>query len=281
MQHAWAILELVQPTSNEGSVLNGVRAVLLDLDGVMYRGAQLCHGAADFVRYVRSRDIRTFFLSNNSRSGPDVVARKLTSLDVPTPDHEVITAAELAVEYLAGLRRKGSVAVLGSDWLCDQLQAAGWALAGEDASCVLVGLDHQFTYAKLQTGVEALLRGASFVGANRDPVNPIEGTLEPGCGALVAALETATGRRAKCIGKPSLRILHKALGRLGLHPQQTLMVGDSLVSDMALARRGGTRSALLLSGQTDAEMARRLPPDRRPDLVLADLADLHALWQRT
>ncbi|HEY8693115.1 MAG TPA: HAD-IIA family hydrolase [Chloroflexota bacterium] len=261
-------------------VLSGIRAVLLDLDGVMYRGVQLCHGAAEFVRFARARNIRTFFLSNNSRSGPEVVARKLTGLDVATPAEEVITAAELAVEHLAGLRRKGSVAVIGSDWLAEQLQAAGWSLAGAEADCVLVGLDHQFSYAKLRLGVDALLGGARFVAANRDPVNPIEETLEPGCGALVAALETATGRRASCIGKPSLRILHKALARLQLRPAQTLMVGDSLVSDMALARRGGTHSALLLSGQTNAEMACRLPAARRPDLVLEDLAELQALWQR-
>jgi NagD protein len=265
-------------TQDPEEILSGVRAVLLDLDGVMYRGAQLCHGAAEFVRFARARALRTFFLSNNSRSGPEVVAAKLTSLDVPTPPDEVITAAELAVEYMAGVRRKGSVAVIGSDWLAEQLEANRWKLAGADASYVLVGLDHQFSYAKLRIGVEALLGGAAFVGLNRDPVNPIEKTLEPGCGALVAALETATGRRAQCIGKPSLRILRKALARLDLRADEALMVGDSLVSDMVLARRGGTHSALLLSGQTDATMAARLPAGRRPDMVLADLAELHAHW---
>lgn len=265
---------------SDRSVLTGIRAVLLDLDGVMYRGAKLCHGAAEFVRFVRAQGIRTFFLSNNSRSGPEVVAGKLTSLDVPTPDEEVITAAELSVEYLARQRRKGSVAVLGSDWLSEQLAAAGWTPGGNDADCVLVGLDHQFTYAKLQTGVEALLAGAAFVAANRDPVNPIEKTLEPGCGALVAALETATGRRARCMGKPSLTMLHKALARMQVRSDQALMVGDSLVSDMALARRGGTHSALLLSGQTNAEMVHSLPASHRPDLVLDDLAALEAAWRR-
>ena len=264
---------------SDRQLLAGIRAVLLDLDGVMYRGAKLCSGAAEFVHYVRQRGIRTFFLSNNSRSGPDVVARKLTSLDVPTPDEEVITAAELAVEYLSRQRRKGSVAVLGSDWLSEQLEAVGWRAGGDDADCVLVGLDHQFTYAKLETGVDALLGGAAFVAANRDPVNPIEHTLEPGCGALVAALETATGRRARCMGKPTLTMLRQALARMQLRPDQALMVGDSLVSDMALARRGGTHSALLLSGQTSAEMAQALPPSHRPDLVLEDLAGLHKLWR--
>jgi len=119
------------------------------------------------------------------------------------------------------------------------------------------------------------------VAANRDPVNPIEGTLEPGCGCIVAALETATDRRPVCIGKPSLRILRKALARLDLRPERTLMVGDSLVSDMLLARRGGTHSALLLSGQTSRATADRLPPNRRPDIVAADLADLQQIWQQT
>ncbi len=260
-------------------VLANVQAVLLDLDGVMYRGAQLCNGAAEFVRWVSGRGIRPFYLSNNSRAGPEVVARKLTELGVPTADDEVITAAELTVQRLAGQRRKGSVAVIGSDWLSSQLEASGWRLDGAGADCVVVGLDHQFSYAKLGIGVDALLGGAAFVAANRDPVNPIEGTLEPGCGSIVAALETATSRRAMCVGKPSLAILRKALARLGLAPNQTLMVGDSLVSDMVLARRGGTHSALLLSGQTSRAMAERLPPGRQPDLVLEDLAELGSVWR--
>jgi HAD superfamily hydrolase (TIGR01450 family) len=260
--------------------MKAIRAVLLDLDGAMYRGVQLCHGAAEFVHFLRKQEIRPFYLSNNSRSGPEVVARKLTDLGVPTADDEVITAAELVVEHMAGIRNKGSVAVIGSDWLSEQLVTQGWKLAGADAATVVVGLDHQFSYAKLRLGVDALLGGAVFVAANRDPVNPIEETLEPGCGAIVAALETATSRRALCIGKPSLRILRKALARLGLEPSETMMAGDSLVSDMVLARRGGTHSALLLSGQTSRSMAERLPANRRPDLVLEDLAELHARWER-
>ena len=95
--------------------LSKPRAVLLDLDGVMYRGAQLCNGAAEFVRAMRARAIRPFYLSNNSRAGADVVAKKLTSLGVPTADQEVVTAAELTVDYLAAQRRKGTVSVIGSD----------------------------------------------------------------------------------------------------------------------------------------------------------------------
>jgi HAD superfamily hydrolase (TIGR01450 family) len=258
--------------------MNTIRAVLLDLDGAMYRGVQLCHGAADFIRFLRQRGIQPFYLSNNSRSGPEVVAKKLAGLGVPTAEHEVITAAELVVEHMAARPRKTSVAVLGSDWLCEQLEGQGWKLAANDARYVVVGLDHQFTYAKLRIGVDALLGGAAFVAANLDPVNPIEETLEPGCGALVASLQTATSRRALCIGKPSVRILRKALGRLRLEPSQTIMVGDSLVSDMAMARRGGTHSALLLSGQTSRAMAAALPPSRRPDVVAEDMAELHARW---
>jgi len=261
-------------------VLSKIRAVLLDLDGVMYRGAQLCPGAAEFVAFIRQRGVRPFYLSNNSRSGPEVVAKKLTGLGVPTSDDEVVTAAELTVEFLSRRPEKTSVLVIGSDWLAENLQAAGWMLAGDDARCVVVGLDHQLTYAKLQMGVKALLNGALFVGVNRDPVNPIEETLELGCGSIVKSLESAVSRRAMCMGKPSLTMLHTALRRLDLRPDQTLMVGDSLVSDMVLARRGGTHSALLLSGQTTRAMAEALPPTRRPTMVLDHLAALHAAWPR-
>jgi len=259
---------------------SGLRAVLLDLDGVMYRGARLCNGAASFVSFARQRGLRPFFLSNNSRAGSDVVARKLSDLGVPTKDDEVVTAAELMVGYLAGRRHKGRLAVIGSEWVSDKLAAAGWLPAEANADCLVVGLDHALTYAKLQMGVDALLGGADFVAANLDPVNPIDRTLEPGCGAIVAALATATSRRATCIGKPSPRMLRAALDRLGVAPEQTVIVGDSLVSDMVLARRGGTHSVLLLSGQTSREMVDKLPPDRRPQLVLGDLAELEEVWRQ-
>jgi len=253
-------------------------AVLLDLDGVMYRGARLCNGAREFVEFVRGRGLRPFFLSNNSRAGANVVAAKLTQLGVPVADDEVITAAELLVEYMGG-QRPTSVALIGSDWLRQQFSAQGWEVTGAGAEYLVVGLDHELTYDKLRMGVDALLAGARFIGANRDPVNPIEDTLEPGCGCIIAALETATGRRPLCIGKPSLRILRKALVRLNLSAGQTLMVGDSLVSDMLMARRGGTHSALLLSGQTTPDMVARLPSQRQPDVVAEDLGALLRMWQ--
>ena len=258
---------------------SAIRAVLLDLDGVMYRGAKLCHGAAEFVGSMRARGIRPFYLSNNSRSGADVVAAKLTSLGVPTADDEVVTAAELVVDYLGAQRTKGRVSVIGSDWVSQNLAARGWTPSEEQADCLVVGLDHALTYEKLQMGVDALLGGARFVACNFDPVNPIERTLEPGCGSIVAALTKATDRRAVCVGKPSLRMLRVALRRLKLAPEHTVVVGDSLVSDMVLARRGSTHSVLLLSGQTTRAMADALPPARRPELVLQDLAELAAAWR--
>ncbi len=259
-------------------MFDGLRAVLLDLDGVMYRGTKLCHGAAEFVAEVRRRGLAPFYLSNNSRSGPDVVAKKLTDLGIPTASGEVVTAAETLVEYMRAKRRKGSVAVIGSDWICQQLEADGWRLTEQEPDVLVVGLDHELRYPKLQFGVDALLNGAEFVAINHDPVNPIEGTLEPGCGCIAASLEFAVGRRSVCIGKPSLRMLRKAQARLGVAAGEAMMVGDSLVSDMLLARRGGTRSALLLSGQTSRAMAGKLKGSWRPSIVADDLADLKRLW---
>jgi HAD superfamily hydrolase (TIGR01450 family) len=255
------------------------RTALLDLDGVMYRGTQLCNGAAGFVAFLRQMGVRPFYLSNNSRSGPEVVAKKLTDLGIPTADDEVITAAELLVELMSARPVKGKVTAIASDWVSQQLEQAGWQLADSGADCVVVGLDHAFTYAKLRQGVDALLGGAELIAANMDPVNPIEGTLEPGCGALVSAFVTATSVQPACVGKPTLTMLDRALKRMSLRPDQAVMVGDSLVSDMVLARRGGTRSVLLLSGQTSRDMADALPPSERPDLVLDDLAALLAAWR--
>lgn len=259
---------------------SALRALLLDLDGTIYRGNRLCNGAQDLVRWVRQTGRQTFFLSNNSRAGGDTVAEKLTALGIPTPRTEVITSAELLVRRLAQRRTRGSLALIGSPWLASELANAGWRVDGSPADVLAVGLDHQFDYGKLRMGVQALLDGAEFLAANRDPVNPIEGTLEPGCGSIVAALEAATGVRASCVGKPSLAMLRLALASLDLRPEQTLMVGDSLVSDMELARRGKTHSALVLSGQTSRDMVERLPLSRRPELIIHDMAELLAVWKQ-
>ncbi len=258
-----------------------IKAVLLDLDGVMYRGMQLCNGAEAFVAFLRRRGVAPFFLSNNSRSGPEVVAQKLTSMGVPVDRAEVITAAEMLVAYMARRPHKGKAAVIGSEWLQNGLAQSGWQIVTKEADCLVVGLDHQLDYPKLRMGVELLLNGAEFIAANRDRVNPIENTLEPGCGAIVAALETSTGLRPRCIGKPNVAMLRLALDRLGIQPHEAVMVGDSLDSDMPMARRGHAHSVLVMSGQTDMKLVNRLLPQHRPELILADLAELQATWEKT
>ncbi|HUZ78831.1 MAG TPA: HAD-IIA family hydrolase [Chloroflexota bacterium] len=257
-----------------------LKAALLDLDGVMYRGNQLCHGAAELVAFLREQELRPFFLSNNSRSGPEVVAQKLTSLGVPTSANEVITAAELLVDDRARHQPKGRLAAIASDWICEQLTAAGWEVVDDGpADCLVVGLDHDLTYAKLQAALNALLSGAEFIAVNHDRVNPIQHTLEPGCGAIAAALSNACGRPSRCIGKPSQEMLRRALTRLGLDAAQAVMVGDSLDSDMPMARAGGAHSTLVLSGQTSRGDVDRLPDSELPELVLEDVAELHQRWQ--
>jgi 4-nitrophenyl phosphatase len=166
------------------------------------------------------------------------------------------------------------VLVVGGRGLREAVLEAGYALAEDgEAAAVVVGLDTELTYARLKAACSAIRRGARFVATNLDANLPVEGELWPGAGAIVAAIRTATGREPVSVGKPEPYPFRMALERLGTRPQETLMVGDQVATDIVGAVRLGMRTALVLTGVvTSLEEAEG--GEVRPDVVARDLADL-------
>lgn len=251
---------------------------LIDMDGVLYRGTELIAGAERFVRELRDRDIPFRFLTNNSqRTRRDVVAR-LVRLGLDVEDEHVFTSAMATARFLAQQKPDGTAFVIGEGGLLTALHQHGYAVVDHDPDYVVVGEGRTFNLELVEAAVRMILGGAKLIATNLDPNCPTQNGLRPGCGALVALLETATGVKAFSVGKPSPVMMRAARKELGLTTDQTTMIGDTMETDILGGVQLGFHTVLVLSGGTRAE---DLPKYAyRPETVVPSLAELADMFDR-
>jgi glycerol-1-phosphatase len=233
--------------------------LMIDLDGCVWVGDELTERAAEALGALRDAGKGIVFLTNNVRWSPEDFVRKLWRLGVRAAVNEVVSAGA-AVQYLLAERNDGGAAfVIGSQALVDHVATAGMRIVNNTpfaprADVVVVGGHDGFDYRELRIASQAVLRGAELIGTNRDPSFPMPDGPWPGTGAVLAAVETAAGRRAdRMVGKPEAAMYETALDRLG--PGRPLAVGDRIQIDVAGARGAGIDAALVLTGATTREEA--------------------------
>lgn len=260
--------------------LANVTAFLLDLDGVVYRGEALLPGARELVEWVDATGRQVAFVSNNSFATVEEVTAKLARLGTPRPEGRVVTAGWATVSAISQRFPGGSVFPLTGPSVVEMVRIAGlrpvWLDAedGPAPDAVLIGLDRTLTYERLARALDAALAGAALYAVNRDPRLPVEEGFRPGTGALVAAVEAASGRRAEMIGKPAPGIVFQALQLLGAQREHALMVGDGLDLDIVAGHAAGLTTALTLSGLTSADEAAEATGTRKPEYIFDNLAEL-------
>ena len=240
---------------------------VLDLDGVIWLGHEPIPGAADAVARLRQAGHRVLFVTNNSASRRGDVEQRLGAMGIPATD-DVVTSAMAAASLVSEGDR---VHVIGGPGLIEALAGVGAVVVnGVDADVVIVGRDTKFDFDKLDAASEAIRRGARFIATNDDATYPTPRGLEPGNGALVAAVATAAGAKPEIAGKPHepiAAVVRKILGSDG----DVVAVGDRADTDGEFAGTLGARFGLVLSGVTKAA---DLPVTPAPDLVADDLAGL-------
>jgi HAD superfamily hydrolase (TIGR01450 family) len=250
---------------------------LLDLDGVVYRGAEAVPGAAAAVAAARQAGMRMAFVTNNAARTPAEVAATLAGMGVPADPDEVVTSAQAAATLLRSLVPAGArVLVTGGEGLRVAVAEAGFeavASAGEAPVAVVQGYAPDLAYADLAEAALAVRSGAVWVATNLDATIPTARGQLPGNGALVALVAHATGRRPDAAaGKPERALHDEAVRRSGA--TRPLVVGDRLDTDVEGAVRAGCDSLLVLTGVTDEAALLAAPPDRRPTYVGLDLGAL-------
>jgi len=251
---------------------------LIDMDGVLYRGPELIPGADRFVRELRDRDVPFLFLTNNSqRTRRDVVAR-LNRMGLEVEDRHVFTSAMATARFLAQQKPGGTAYVIGEGGLLTALHQHGFAVVDHDPDYVVVGEGRTFNLEMVEAAVRMILGGAKLIATNLDPNCPTQNGVRPGCGAMVAMLETATGVKAFSVGKPSAVMMRAARKELGLATDETTMIGDTMETDILGGVQLGFHTVLVLSGGTGPELLPRFA--YRPELVVEGLGDLADLLDR-
>jgi glycerol-1-phosphatase len=270
--HAWRRGLPSQPVA----LVDSFDSLLVDLDGVVWLGEEPIEGAGEALRELQRRGKRLRFLTNDPRESRERFADRLREFRLSVEAEDVFTAAR-AVANLAAERSGGGRTsfVIGAPALRAEVAAAGLRVLegerGRDAEVVIVAGHDGFDHAELRIAMHALWRGAELYGAGRDPSVPTPAGPWPGSGAVLAAVEYGSGRRAITAGKPEPHLFE--VSRRSLPPgDRTAMVGDRLDSDVAGAKRAGLAAILVLTGSTRQEDLEGGAV--RPDYVIASLAEL-------
>lgn len=245
---------------------------LIDMDGVIYRGSQLIPGADSFVHSLRERDIPFLFLTNNSQRTRRDVATRLRRMGIEVEETHIYTCAMATARFLSEQKPGGTAYVIGEGGLLNALHVNGYSIVDNDPDYVVVGEGRALTLEMVEAGVRMIMKGAKLIATNMDPNCPTQNGMRPGCGAIVAMLETATGTRAFSVGKPSPIMMRAARKELGLQTAETIMIGDTMETDILGGVQMGYKTALVLSGGTNREDLRRYA--YRPDFVFESVADV-------
>ncbi|WP_026223793.1 HAD-IIA family hydrolase [Methylosarcina fibrata] len=258
-----------------------IRALIIDMDGVLWHGDRPLPGLADFFQTLRNAGIRFLLATNNASLTQEQYVLKLAGMGVTVDRDEILTSAMATARYLAEHTEpaKTRVFVVGEAGLTQPLLEHGFILTGlyevgdgktsRGADVVVCGKDKTLTWDKLATATLNLRAGARFIGTNGDTTLPTERGVVLGNGAILAALETASGVSPTVIGKPEPIMYRQAMNLLGSSPDETVAIGDRLETDILGAVHAGIRSLMVLSGISTLEDAQKA--DYQPTWIMPDI----------
>ncbi|BCM88640.1 dihydroxyacetone phosphatase [Abditibacteriota bacterium] len=226
---------------------------LIDMDGVIYRDSHLIPGAARFIAELQEASIPFMFLTNNSQRTRRDIATKLGRMGIDVEESHVFTCAMATARFLASQKPRGTAYVIGEGGLLQALHNAGYAIVDKDPDYVVIGEGRTLTYEMVETALNLVLAGAKLVVTNLDPNCPTSHGTRPGAGAIVSMIEAASGLKAFSVGKPSPIMMRMARKSLGLDAQHTIMIGDTMETDILGGVQMGYHTVLVLSGSTKTE----------------------------
>jgi 4-nitrophenyl phosphatase len=264
--------------AREGPLAERYNSFIIDLDGVLYLLNDPIPGAAETVNELTAAGRPIVFLTNNSSATPEQYVEKLARFRIKLEPAQVVTSSQAVGRYLDGKGNlDGSTGyVIGEEGLLEEIRSRSIALPeGEKAlesDFVFVGWDRAFSFEKLKTAVVAIRRGAEFIATNADATYPTPGGLWPGAGSLVAAVATGAGKEPLIAGKPNPTIVELALERMGSTPEETLLIGDRLDSDILAGLAASVDTLLVLTGVSTVDEIELT--GIKPTHVRSSLADM-------
>jgi len=253
------------------SWMTTIRSLILDMDGVIWRGDQEIGSLSNIFSTINDKFLSVVLATNNSTASAERYLSKLVGFGVSLEPWQIVNSSLATAHYLRELFPNGGpVFIIGEEGLVQALNEFGFYHSLNGTIAVVAGMDRHISYEKLKAATLLVRAGNIFIATNPDKTFPTPDGLVPGAGAVIAYLEASTDVAPRIVGKPSPDMYHVALDRLKSSPESTLVVGDRLETDIAGAQSIGCRTALVLSGVTDEATAREWEPE--PDMIAVDLS---------
>ena len=245
---------------------------ICDMDGVIYHGNKILPGVREFVDWLQRENKHFLFLTNSSHYTPKELQQKLARMGLDVDESHFYTSALATASFLSHQAPGCSAYVVGDHGLKNALFAAGITINEVDPDYVVIVEPESFSYDNIVRAIRLVNKGAKLIGTNSDITGPTESGIVPGCGALIAPIERATGKKAYFVGKPNPLMMRTGLRMLGVHSEEAAMVGDRMDTDMIAGIESGLDTVLVLSGVTSPEDIDKFP--YRPRLVLSGVGEI-------
>lgn len=232
---------------------------LIDMDGVLIHGTRIIPGADAFIERLRARNAKFLLLTNNSRHTPRDLAFNLQRIGLNISEDNIFTSAMATARFLNAQKPNGTAFVIGESGLTSALHDIGYIFTEHKPDYVVLGETLNYNFDQLSRAIRMIMGGARFIATNPDANGPTESGIVPACGAMAALIETATGTRAFFVGKPNPLMMRTALNHIGVHSEDTLMIGDRLDTDIVAGVQTGLDTILVLTGVTSLENVTAYP----------------------
>ena len=245
------------------------------MDGVIYHGNQILPGVAEFIDWLHRENKEYLFLTNNSGYTPRELHQKLSRMGLDVPEERFYTSALATAAFLKNQAPGCSVYAIGEAGLLNALYDAGITMNDVNPDYVVIGEGKAYSLDTLTRATNLVMQGAKLIGANTDVSGPIENGISPACGALVAPIELATGKKAYFCGKPNPLMMRTGLRMLGCHSEEAVIVGDRMDTDVIAGLESGADTVLVLSGVSDRATIQTYA--YQPTMILDGVGDIARL----
>ena len=243
---------------------------IIDMDGVLVRGNTLIPGAGTFIQRMKDAGVEYLVLTNNPLYTPGDLAHRLQAVGLDIPAERIFTSAMATARFLQSQRPNGTAYVIGESGLTEAVHHEGYVITDIDPDYVVLGETHTYNIAQVTKAVRLVVAGARFIATNPDTSGPSEHGIVPACGAMAALIEKASNKSPFFVGKPNPLMIRTALNYLGIHSEDTIMVGDRMDTDIVAGVESGMETILVLTGVTTREGVEAFP--FRPTRIAASVA---------
>jgi NagD protein len=245
---------------------------LVDMDGVLVSGRTMIPGADKFLQSIKERGAEYLVLTNNPLYSPRDLSHRLQTIGLDVPVERIFTSAMATAQFLQSQKPNGSAFVIGESGLTTAIHDVGYIMTDVSPDYVVLGETQSYNIKLITKAVRLVSEGSRFIATNPDPAGVSEAGIVPACGAMAALIERATGVSPFFVGKPNPLMMRTALNYLGVHTENTIMVGDRMETDILSGVESGLETMLVLTGVTQIEEVSRYP--YQPTYIVESVADI-------